>query len=189
MFYSNREFNRWTTANYGLLEKYSTGVFGELSFTHKRLGGGFSIGYSAPITNWSFYFGYRLTGKYSPIGSWLNLQAGEISATFKNIAPVNYQLAPDEIGQSMELRYKAGYIGITSKNYLNFLHWNIKLPHGKIPVNVGVNASLGFTPFARNWRYGYMSYNDNDTTFVSHKVNSIPKMSKVYGSAGVFISL
>ena len=187
MFKNNGDFNRWTTANYKILKKKSTGFLFDLGYTDKHWGGGFSIGYSSPLMNFMGYAGYKLTGRYTAISSWLNVQLGEISARFKNIAPVNYQLTDDEIGQKMELHYNAAYIGISSKNYINSLHWNIKVRKEKIPVNAGFYASLGFTPFARNWRYGYYSYKDNDTTFVNRKVGTIPKMSKVYGSAGVFV--
>lgn len=188
MFYNNGDFNRWTTANYNIIEKNLTGFLATLSYTDKHLGGGFSIGYNSPLTNYMAYFGYKLTGRYTAISSWLNLQFGELSARFKNIAPVNYQLTDDEIGQKMELHYNAAYIGISSKNYINSLHWNIKVGKEKIPVNAGFYASLGFTPFARNWRCGYYSYKDNDTTFVNRKVGTIPKTSKVYGSAGFFVA-
>jgi len=189
MFYNNLEFNQWTTANYNLVKKNRLGILGDFSYTGKHFDGGLSISYASPLTSMIGYFGYRLTGKYTAISSWLNLQFGELYAKFTNIAPVNYQLTDDEVGQKMELHYNAGYIGFSSKNYINSLHWNMKLGKEKLPVNIGFYASLGFTPFARNWHYGYMSYNDNDTSFVSRKVNTIPKMSKVYGSAGVFITL
>lgn len=188
MFYNNGDFNRWTMANYNILKKNSTGFLFDLGYTDKHWGGGFSIGYSSPLMNFMGYAGYKLTGRYTAISSWLNVQLGEISARFKNIAPVNYQLTDDEVGQKMELHYNAGYVGLSSKNYINSLYWNIKVGKEKIPVNAGFYASLGFTPFARNWRYGYYSYKDNDTTFVNRKVGTIPKMSKVYGSAGVFVA-
>ncbi len=188
MFYNNGDFNRWTMANYNILKKNSTGFLFDLGYTDKHWGGGLSIGYSSPLMNFIGYVGYKLTGRYTAISSWLNVQLGEISARFKNIAPVNYPLTDDEMGQKMELHYNAGYVGLSSKNYINSLHRNIKVGKEKIPVNVGFYASLGFTPFARNWRYGYYSYSDNDTTFVNRKVGTIPKMSKVYGNAGVFVS-
>jgi hypothetical protein len=188
MFLNNRDFNAWTAANYNLLEKVSTGFRVDLSFIGRKYDAGLLIGEDSKITTAVVYFGRKLTSQYSSISSWLNIEIGETSAIFKNIAPVNYVLIPQEIGKDLELHYNAGYIGLSSKNYLNFLHWNIKIGKGKIPVNAGFYAAVGFTPFARNWHYGYYKYTDSDTTFKSRKVNTIPKLSKVYANTGVFIA-
>ncbi|MCR8561759.1 hypothetical protein KXD93_29150 [Mucilaginibacter sp. BJC16-A38] len=187
MFLNNRDFNAWTAANYNLLEKISTGFRVDLSFIGRKYDAGLLLGGDSKLTTVLGYFGAKLTNKYSSISSWLNVEAGEIYAVYKDIAPVNYVLIHREIGKDLELHYGAGYIGLSSKNYLNFLHWNIKIGKGAIPVNAGFYASVGFTPFARNWRYGYYKYTDSDTTFKSRKVNSIPKLSKVYANTGVFI--
>jgi hypothetical protein len=185
MFLNNNYFNRWTVNNYRLIDEVSTGIDVDLAVTGKYYNAGLLLSYSAPVLMAKAYFGRRLTNPFSPVSSWLNIEIGEISAKFTNIAPVNYTLTPDEMGQNLELHYNAGYIGLMSKNYLNFLHGNIKIGRVKIPVNSGFYVSAGFTPFARNWHYGY--YRDGDTVFTSRKVNSIPKLSKFYANTGFFV--
>jgi len=187
MFFNNRDFNTWTKANYNLIEKVSTGFKVDLSFIGRKYDAGLLLGQDSKMTSVVAYFGGKLTGQYSGISSWLNVEIGETLGIFKDIAPVNYPLIRREIGKDLELHYNAGYIGLSSRNYLNFLHWNIKIGKGAIPINAGFYASVGFTPFARNWSYGYYKYTDNDTTFKSRRVNTIPKLSKVYANTGVFI--
>lgn len=183
-FINRQAFDQWTRANYNLTEKYNANFLLDLGGIYKRFdfGGGLNVGGS--FNQYLVYFGRRLTGQRSFITSWLNIEYGQFIGIFKNIAPVNYTLTPDQQGQQLELHYTGNFIGLSSRDFLNFLHYNIRLGKVKIPVNTGVFVSLEYQPGARNWNYGY--YN-TDTVFTAVKIKTIPKLSKVQVSTGVFM--
>jgi len=181
----NRQaFDNWTMANYNLKENRNTNFLVDMGYIEDRFDSGITLNVGSSFAIYSAYIGYRLTRNYSPIASWLNFEAGEFLGIFTNIAPVNYVRTPDQVGQNLELHYDNGFVGLMSKNYLNFLHFNIKMGMIRIPVNSGFFVSAGYQPGSRDWRYGY--YN-TDTVFVSTKIHTIPKLSKVQVNTGVFV--
>jgi hypothetical protein len=183
-FINRQAFDNWTLANYNLRENNNANFLIDIGVIENRFDLGANLNVGSAFVMYSAYFGYRLTRPYGPITSWLNIEAGEFLGIFHNIAPVNYVPTPDQMGQDLELHYDNGFIGLMSKSYLNFLHFNIKIGKGRIPVNPGFFVSAGYQPGSRDWKYGY--YN-TDTVFVSSKIHTIPKLSKVQVNAGVFV--
>ena len=183
-YIDNAAFDRWTRANYNLTERYTQDYFLNLDFIFGRNGFGMIGTFTKPVDSFYGYYGRRLTGDGSPIGSWINFEFGFNEGFFKNIAPVNYTPTPSQKGQNLELHYNSLLVGLSTRNYLNFLQFNFKIGRGRIPVNTGVYASVQWQPFNRTWRYGY--YNQ-DTVFHSVKITSIPKLGKLQGTAGVFM--
>jgi hypothetical protein len=176
-------FDQWTRANYNLTESYNLNTYIDLDYIGGRYDLGLNFNLGSAFSTDLVYLGVRLTSPRSKIASWLNFEVGEFQGVFTNIAPVNYTLTPDQVGQKLELHYKQGYIGLTSKNFLNFLHFNTRLGKTKVPFNSGFFVSAGYQPGHGTWRYGY--YN-SDTVFVSNKVRTIPKLGNVQVRAGVF---
>jgi hypothetical protein len=183
-YIDNAAFDQWTRANYNLTERYTQDYFLNLDYIFGRNSVGIIGTFTKPVDSFSGYYGRRLTGDNSPIGSWLNFEFGFNQGFFKNIAPVNYTPTPAQQGQNLELHYNSLLVGLSTRNYLNFLQFNIKIGRGHIPVNTGVYASLKWQPFSRTWSYGYY---DQDTVFRSVKITSIPKLGKIQGTAGVFV--
>jgi hypothetical protein len=183
-FINRQAFDQWTRANYNLTEKYNANFMLDLGGVYKRFDLGGSLNVGGSFNQFVVYVGRRLTGQRSFITSWLNFEYGQFVGIFKNIAPVNYTLTPDQQGQQLELHYTGNFIGLSSRNFLNFLHYNIKLRKVKIPVNTGVFVSLEYQPGARDWNYGYYK---TDTVFTAVKIKTIPKLSKVQLTTGVFM--
>ena len=185
-FISRQAFDRWTRMNFNLVENNNPNIFADFGGIFRAYDFGTSVssnGIGFDLTQG--YIGRRLTRPQSPISSWLNLEFGGISGTFTNIRPVNYVLTPDQAGQKLQLRYLSNYWGLTSKNYLNFLHYNApSLKHKKIAINSGFFVRCGLptlSPPMELWllQQGYDFYfgeNKNDTG----ARQSAP------GSAGVF---
>jgi hypothetical protein len=184
IFINRQAFDNWTMANYNLKENRNANFLLDVGDTEDRFDSGVSLNVGSSFAIYSAYIGYRLTRNYSPIASWLNIEAGEFLGIFTNIAPLNYVRTPDQVGQNLELHYDNGFVGLMSKNYLNFLHFNIKMGKVRIPFNSGFFVSAGYQPGSRDWRYGY--YN-TDTVFVSTKIHTIPKLSKLQVNTGVFV--
>jgi hypothetical protein len=177
-------FDQWTRTNYNLVERHDLNTLIDIGGIYKRFDIGVDLNAGGAFNQYMVYFGRRLTGPRSFITSWLNFEAGEFVGIFKNISPVNYTPTPDQKGQQLELHYTSTYIGLTSKNFLNFLHFNIRLGKDKIPVNTGFFVGAGFQPGGRNWKYGY--YN-TDTVFTAVKIKNIPRLGKVQVNTGLFM--
>jgi hypothetical protein len=182
-FINTQAFDQWTAANYGFREKHRLNSFLGLDIIGGRFQLGLNAGITLPYETGTVYFGRRLTGPDSKISSWLNIEYGRLTGIFSNIAPPGYIPAPDQEGKKPELRYKVGYVGLSSKNYLNFMHFNTRIGGLKIPFNPGVNVEIGYAPSAGEWRYGYA----NGAAFKSDKVYTIPKPGNVFVNTGLFM--
>jgi hypothetical protein len=182
---SRQAFDKWTRMNFNRVENNNPNIFADFGCIFRA----YDIGVSLSSNGVGFdltqgYIGRRLTRPQSPVSSWLNLEFGGISGQFTNIRPVNYVLTPDQVGQKLQLRYASNYWGLTSKNYLNFLHYNApSLKHKKISINSGFFVSVDYQPYSRQWHYGY--YNQ-DTIFTAVRIKTIPLLGKIHGTAGVF---
>ncbi|HEY8929933.1 MAG TPA: hypothetical protein VIM55_12120 [Mucilaginibacter sp.] len=183
-FFGMSDFNTWTRQYFNLKERYLLNPAIDIGIIGSRYTLGLNAAIPSPFGFVSGYFGRRLTGNHAKISSWLNLEIGGFSGHFTNISPLAYMTPIGENDKKFEMRYRAGFIGLTSKNYLDFTHSNLKLGKARILINSGFTASVGLMPFKRTWRYGYY---ENDSTFVAQKYNSIPKLGRVYGNVGVFV--
>jgi hypothetical protein len=183
-FVNRGAFDAFTKANYNLVERHNMNLLIDFGYIYRRFDFGGDLDIDATFNQHLIYFGRRLTGPHSFITSWLNLEYGQYTGVFKNIAPVNYTLTPDQRGQQLQLQYTANYIGISSRNFLNFLHHTIRLGKGGLPINTGFFVGAGYQPNGGNWKYGY--YN-TDTVFTAVKIKTIPKLSRVQVSTGVFV--
>ncbi len=192
-FYNNDAFDTWTANHYNLIKNTHPNVTVDLDFVGKLFNLGVIVETPSPLTLNRGYVGVKLFGHNKSISSWLNIEVGQMHANFKDISPLNYTLAPDQVGQKMELHYDAGYIGLAWRNYLNFLHFNAGTSKFVIPFNVGFYISAGITPFVQHWKYGYnkpSDDNDDDdgSDFQSTRIYDIPKLSNVYVNTGLFLS-
>ncbi|HWZ04220.1 MAG TPA: hypothetical protein VNX40_11465 [Mucilaginibacter sp.] len=183
-FINRQAFDQWTRANYNLTERYNLNLLIDLGYIYRGFDFGADLSVDATFNQHLVYFGRRLTGPHSFITSWLNFEYGQFTAVFTNIAPINYKPTPDQQGQQLELQYTANYIGLSSRNFFNFLHHTIRIGKGGIPINTGFFVGAGYQPHGGNWQYGY--YN-KDTVFTAVKIKTIPKLSKVQVTTGVFV--
>jgi len=183
-FINTQAFDRWTFSNYGFREKHRLNSFLGLDIIGGRYQLGFDAGITLPYEMGVIYFGRKLTSRASKVSSWLNLEYGRVTAVFSNLAPLDYVPPPNPQGKIMELHYKAAYIGLLSKNYLNFLHFNTRIGGLKIPFNQGINVEIGYAPPGGSWTYGYYA---NGSTFNGNKVYTVPKPSNVFVNTGVFL--
>ena len=187
-FMNNPAFDNWTELNYNkrindiaslgldvniLLKSYDVGIYGALGY---------------PYLTYSIYWGRRLTGLQSNISSFLNLNIGGLYAD-PNVAPVNYVPTADQQGKKLYLRYDAAYIGLSSKNYLNKLHFSSGKGKGAVSYNSGFYVNFGYEPWGGDWRYGYDRGSGKNTEFIGNKVYGIPGLNKVFFTTGVFFGL
>lgn len=182
LFVQRRAFDQWTQSNFNLTESYRPSIYVDLGSLFYKYDLGITINIGGTFQTNVAYVGRRLTGDNSLVGSWLNVELGDVFARLTNITPPTYAAPPS--GQQMELHYDAFYVALTSKNYLNFFHYTAKLGKARIPVNSGFFATIGWQPGMRNWRYGYY---DQDSVFRTQRIKPIPKLGKVQGTAGVFM--
>ena len=185
-YINSNAFDKWTRGNYNLAEKFKDGVFFDIGCFFNRFDAGLDFVVGNRVTMFNFYFGRELTSRNSRISSWLNLGIGGYAYIPKNIAPLNYVLNPDEMGQTMELHYTAATLSLTSKNYLKIFRIKNKVQRKKVYMNSGFFVSAGYQFNTPTWRYGY--YN-TDTVYTARKVNTIPKLRNVQINAGVFIGI
>jgi hypothetical protein len=185
-FINGNAFDAWTRANFNLTEKYRDGAFFDLGSFINRFDAGLDAEFGNRVSTVNVYFGRELTSRNSTISSWLNIGIGAYYYELKNIAPVNYMLTPDEIGQKLELHYTATTLSLTSKNYLKIFRIKSKVQKKNGYINSGFFVSAGYQFNTPKWQYGY--YN-TDTVFTARTVHTIPKLSKMQVNAGVFIGI
>jgi hypothetical protein len=149
----------------------------------------------------SAYLGRRLTSLRSPITSYLNVGIGGFSDQIYDLAPVNYQRTPDEIGQHIFLRYSSAFLTLQSRNYLNNLSFNIS-SNRRVNFRSGFYVNLNYRPWGSTWDFGYNKkttntyYDDDgdpetntDSKFVGGKVYDVPALANKFMDAGVFVSV
>ncbi len=182
MYVNRQAFDQWTLSNFNMTEPNRPSVYLDLGLLYKRVDLGVTGNIGSAFQTGGVYFGARLTGPRSFVGSWLNIELGDFFAHFYDISPPTYRPVPTD--QQLQLDYHAFYISLTSKNYLNFLSYTAKLGHSRIPVNIGFFVSAGWQPGARKWDYGYY---DQDSVFHYQRIKPIPKLGKIQGTVGLFM--
>ncbi len=196
-FVNNPEFNTWALSNYN--KNFANKINGEGDFTYFKnwYDAGIHLSSSNSFINATLYFGLRLTSPKSKISSYLNFDAGVLSFQSFNMVPVNYTPTPDEQGKQLKLTYESYYLGLTSKNYLNDLHFHFG-KHKKISFNTGFYVSAGYDPFNdRSWTYGYDdtanetidSDGNTDIPFKGVNINNIPLLNRFFMEAGIFVGI
>jgi len=189
---NNPGFNDWASSNYNRPITNAISVEGDITAITRNYEFGVHFTDSAPYGVWSFYAGRRLTPIRSAVSSYLEFNIGNFSGRFKNLSPVNYQPTADQQGQDLRLHYDAVYLGLTSKNYFNNLHFRIGKSKG-VSFNPGFYFAFGYEPFNEgSWTYGYNVADDSDpdspgTIFNSVKIKDIPKLNSFFMDAGIFI--
>ena len=128
MLINNPAFDTWTESNYNRKIGYSLNAAVDLSVVFKSYDVGMHIITGSPAETVSIYGGKRLTPLNSKVSSFIELQFGEFVVR-PGVAPVDYVLTANQPGKKLELDYNAIYFGMTSKNYLNALHF--KMGKGK----------------------------------------------------------
>ncbi|SDD74632.1 hypothetical protein SAMN05216464_102445 [Mucilaginibacter pineti] len=199
----NSAFDRWTQLNYN--KKYNNNVSGnaDIGVVYKKFNAGIRVAAgSGDFVTYSFYAGRKLTADQSPLVSFLNFEVGGQSVVSKTLAPVNYELSPDELGKDMQLNYNATFIGLYSKNYLSHLGINIGKKK-RVAITPGFYIGLEYRVGGGTWKYGYLqdngsdtyyyedgsSYTTTNTKFVGNKVYDVPKLANKFMSGGVFLSI
>jgi hypothetical protein len=196
-FMNNPAFNAWTLSNYNKKINSTINGEGDLTFFMKKYDAGLHYSSANSFDFTALYFGLRLTSVQSKVSSWLNFDFGGLNIDRSDLAPVDYTLTPDQQGKKLKLEYSMYYIGLTSKNYLNNLHFHFG-KHKKTSFNTGFYLSAGYDPFNdRAWSYGYDDNanatidSDGNTTvpFKSVKVNSVPLLNRFFMEAGIFVGI
>ena len=189
LFINDNDLNAWTQRNYHRTIGNPVNFAADLSFAFKRSDAGIYIAAGQPLLNVGIYYGRRLTSPLNGFTSFLNVQAGVLDKTEKNIKPVNYTPTADQQGQDLKLRYSAGYVGLSSRNYFNLAHTHVDKKHTKIFFRPGFFVSGGYA-FGGAWKYGYDKDNgDDDTEFKNVRIKTIPNMGEFFVDAGVFIAI
>ena len=195
---NNPGFDVWARANYNKRISLNISPAGDLAYFGKKYDAGLNVSGLNGFAFFSFYAGRRLTSLHSRISSWLNFGVGGFSLHRSDIAPVNYILTPDEVGEKMRLQYNTTFFELTSRNYLNNLHWRIGR-NKKTSLNAGFYVTAGYDPlrYNRTWKYGYddeanTTYDDDggsSTPFNSVTIRSIPPLNRFFMQAGIFIGI
>jgi hypothetical protein len=193
-FINNSAFNAWTQTYHDRTIKSRPMFNGELDVITKRFDSGLHVTDAYPFGVWGVYFGERLTRRSSPIASFLNFDLGGFYGHYDNIPPLQ-TLTPDQMGQKMELHYSSFYIGLSSRNYFNNLHFRIGSKKKGVSINSGFFVMAGYVPFGGDWQYGYNTSDDdpsddgNGSYFKSNRIKSIPIMSNFFVSTGLVIGI
>ncbi|HZY35319.1 MAG TPA: hypothetical protein VFE53_01645 [Mucilaginibacter sp.] len=188
-FINNPTFDSWTKLNYNLHEGYVMSGHLDISFVSKAYDFGIHANAPYPYGIYSFYFGRRLTGLQSPVSSFLNIEAGAFEAIYTNISPLNYTPSPDQQGQQLQLHYNATYLGLSSRNYLNKLHFTTGKGKNAISHNSGFYVDFGAEPWGGDWEYGYYKGSGKESYFKSRQVFGIPGLGKTFLDIGIFIGI
>jgi hypothetical protein len=190
---NNPSFNGWAMSNYGKNENPGVSGFFDLAVTGKW-DANLHIAAANPFLVAGIEFGKRLTKPNSPLAMYLNLDWGDFDAMFNDLAPLNYTLTPDQQGQQMQLKSSNTFFGITSRNYFSRLQFYIGKAHRGVFTS-GFYVTGGWTPFRKQWRYGY--YEDDGTdadgvttyNFNSVKVYNIPTINNFFIDTGFFVGI
>jgi len=193
---NNPGFNNWTLTNYHKKINNPINIEGDLTFFIKT----YDVGLQYSANSFAFttvHLGTHLTAAQSKLSSWLDFDFGQLYIKRTDMAPIDYTPTPDQQGENLKLEYSVYYIGLTSKNYLNNLHFHFG-KHKKTSFNAGFYLSAGYDPFNdRQWTYGYndnahTTINSDGTTTVPYKsvtINSIPPLNRFFMEAGIFAGI
>jgi len=196
-FMNNGAFDAWTLANFN--KKLNQGINGEgdLAYFWKKYDGGVHLSASSSFVFGDLYFGTKLTPVHSPISSYLNLDLGILGFSRHDIMPVDYTPTPDQQGKDLKLKYSMPYLGLTSLNYLNNLHFRFG-KHKKMSFNTGFYFTAGYDVFNDGkWKYGYDDTANESidadgnvsTPFKSVTINTIPRLNRFFMEAGIFVGI
>lgn len=185
---NNAFFDQWTRLNYNKTINDIASLSLDINIVLKLYDLGIYTGLGYPYLTYSVYFGRRLTGLQSNVSSFLNLHIGGLAAQ-PNVAPVDYVPTADQQGKSLQLRYNTAYIGLSSKNYLNKLHFKKGSGKKAVSYNAGFYANVGYEPWGGDWQYGYTKGSGKGAEFISNRVFGIPNLNKIFFSAGIFFGL
>jgi len=196
-FMNNIAFNAWAKTNYNKNVAINNQVNydSNLAFVFKKWDLDIHIDGNSTLGVISLDFGRRLTPQHSIISSFLNFEIGEFSLSYNDIVPVGYTLTADQQGKKLDLQYVQTFIGLSSKNYLNMLHFRTG-KRGGVSINSGFFGRVGYMPQRTYWQYGYSTSSVDLTspTFKQtyfHGVNipGIPKLNDVFADVGLFIGI
>jgi hypothetical protein len=185
---NNPAFNAW--AGGSNIKNVNPGVSGffDLAVAGKW-DGDLHLSAANPFLDASFEFGKRLTRPNSPIASYINVDYGAFDAIFNNAVLPGYILTPDQRGKQLQLRSSNDYIGLTSRNYLSRLQFYLGKRHQAIFTS-GFYVTGGWMPFSKDWRYGYWTQDDADSsTFHNVRAYDVPNINNFFVEGGVFIGI
>jgi hypothetical protein len=195
---NNPAFDAWARTNFNKKININISPAGDFAYFGKKYDGGLHVSALNGFTFVSLYGGLRLTSLHSKVSSWLNLGVGGLEIDRYDIAPVNYIPTPDEVGKKNRLQYNMTYLELSSRNYLNSLHYRVG-KNKKTSLNAGFYVTAGYDPFNndRKWKYGYddnanTTYDDdgNSTTpFNSVTIHNIPLLNRFFMEAGIFVGI
>jgi hypothetical protein len=196
-FMNNGAFDAWTLSNFNKKLNQDINAEGDLSYFWKKYDAGVHLSSSASFVFGNLYFGTKLTPTHSSVSSYLNLDLGLLGFSRHDIVPVDYTPTPDQQGKDLKLKYSMPYLGLTSMNYLNNLHFRFG-KHNKTSFNTGFYVTAGYDVFnARKWKYGYDD-KANETIdadgaasvpFKSVTLHNIPLFNQFFVEAGIFVGI
>lgn len=185
----NTNFDLWTINNYGRVINSAIGFSADILVAFKHTDAGFYITSNSPWQNVGVFYGLKLTRPKARFSSFLNLEVGNLNASFRDIAPVNYTPTTDQQGQDLELHHEAYFVGLSTRNYFNAMRFRIGKKKDRFSLNPGFFVAARYV-FTSAWKYGYNQDNgDDDTTFESVRIHSIPNTGKFMIDAGIFIGI
>jgi len=187
-FINNPAFNSWAETNYNRKIDYVASFSFDLNIVLNYADMGIDLNAGSPYINGSVYYGRRLTSMKSAVSSFLNIELGGFFAA-PRFAPANYTPTPDEQGKKLELHYSAAYIGLSSRNYLNKLHFKKGKGKNAVSFNPGFNFEFGYEPWGGDWRYGYYKGSGKSAQFISNKVYNVPALGNVFFNAGISLGI
>jgi hypothetical protein len=195
---NNPGFDAWSRTNYNKRVSLNISPAGDLAYFGKKYDGSLNVSGLNGFVFVSLYAGYRLTSLHSKISSWLNFGVGGLEVHRYDIAPINYTPTPDEIGEKNRLQYNMTFFELSSRNYLNNLHWRIGR-NKKTSLNAGFYVTAGYDPlrYNRTWKYGHddnanTTYDDDggsSTPFNSVTIHNIPVLNRFFMQAGIFVGI
>jgi hypothetical protein len=177
---NNQKFDKWTDDHQYQRRNSLIGFSPAIWCILKKSDFGIQQIVSHPYLISSVFYGRNMI-RAKNFNSFLNLDIGGFFAENHDILPPNYRVIN---GQKMELEYRAGYLGISSKNIF------LKSVYDWLSLDLGFDINIGYMPLDGKWRYGYfIPINNVSATFLGNYVNSLPALSKFCFSATIFIGI
>ena len=186
----NGAFNSWSELHYHTRLNHSLDGNLDFSIISKSYDFGFTASLGDPYGLAAIYAGKRLTSRNADISSFLNFQLGSMGFNAPSVdAPLNYMPTGDLAGKPLHLHFAAVYAGLSSRNYLNKLHFNTGKGKNKASYNSGFFVDLNDEPWGGNWRYGYDKGSGRYARFIGDQVPGIPLMNPLFMDAGIFMTI
>jgi hypothetical protein len=118
---------------------------------------------------------------FKNFNSILNVETGLFEYGVWGVIPPNY--TPDRTmgNESLHLNYNAWFCGLSWRNNIY-----AQLTKDRF-CNMGMGLMAGYMPIPGSWEYGYRQKNGESSLFIGKKVTGIPRLSKSFLMATLYI--